>query len=105
MSNLPKWFRIHLSTAIVLMIAAAFILKLNLVTGEDYLEQTNYGWPVTYLYLDHWTVRDKRVVHWNWDFKGVFVDTVGCSGIIASIAIILEKRIAILARMRNEKRE
>jgi hypothetical protein len=52
-----RWLQVHLSTAVVMMVCAGVLLKLNLLpvwhfsgqeAGSDLFEITGYGWPFKY---------------------------------------------------------
>ncbi|MEI6235939.1 MAG: hypothetical protein WCT04_23025 [Planctomycetota bacterium] len=100
MSFLPPWFRIHLSTALVLMVAASGMLGLNVTRHQDDF-RSGYGWPMIFL-----TPKDvgdwAPMVKYFWDYKNVVIDIVVYIGLLIVVAIILEKRIAILTRLKRD---
>ncbi len=100
MKIFPMWFRIHLSTALVLMIAASVLLGLNLLTGfPGFL----YGWPIPFFRYDDDYHQHPLIAPENWAFKNLLADVVTATTLLIVIAIILEKRIAVLQRIKDEK--
>lgn len=96
MKILPPWFRIHLSTALILMIAASVMLGMNLAWHPDgSSNQMNYcrGWPLTCFALiygrDHWT------------YENLAINILTAIVLLIVIAVVLEKRIAILRRLKE----
>lgn len=100
MSFLPSWFRIHLSTAVVLMVLASVMLGVNVTKHREDL-RNGFGWPVVFLEpVDEGDWAPMIVYHW--DIKYLIIDIVAYFGILIGVAIILEKRIAILARLKRD---
>ena len=105
MKIIPSWCRIHLSTAIVLMIAASWMLGMNSVRRDnDGLDLTRlpptgfYGW--TRVYLER--VDDPLYIETNeWRVGDLVLDAFIAGTLLVVIAVVLEKRIAILQRMKK----
>ena len=101
----PKRFQIHLSTAIVLMIAAGIVLWANTggraspnikgYSGGGWLEQ-RYGWPSeaarTYLPVEggEWSIETSDTV---WRIQGVAIDLAVALVILFAVGFVCERLI------------
>ncbi len=125
MKIVPPWFRVHLSTALVLMVAASVILGLNLkmqkvftykMSGDFETVAAAYGWPRT-AYSQVFRM-DGPISHFPWppgfhdpvdeptliwDAGNFVLDAITASILLAAIAVVLEKRIAVLQRLKNRE--
>ena len=92
------WFQYHLSTAIVLMFAAAALLWLNLGLREHRL----YGWPF-HVYSYDFTYYDAAIGGYHVtpttnDVAWLVANVVVCLLLLAGVGIMCERRLALLQR-------
>lgn len=101
-----RWFQLHLSTCIVLMLVAGGMLFLNLRPRSDahqyaclsdvqYYQDLSYGWPGSFLTTFY---EDKALIHQlqRWRPFAVFVDAAVIGLLLAVVAALCE----FLARRR-----
>lgn len=97
----PRWFRFHLGTAIVMMIAASVILGLNV--KHDYVVDWKgrpiygYGWPLPC----YTTAYDRET--YEWLFGKLAFDALTACLLLGVIAVVLEKRVAIQKKRGNRQ--
>ena len=83
-----KFWQIHFSTALALMMTCAFLLGFNLTRARKTFTwpegvYTTYGWP-----FDACLLRGEAIQKWN--YFGITCDLVGAIAIIALIAVVCE---------------
>ena len=102
-----SWFRIHLSTAIVVMLLAAVLLGMNVVgrmstmpaEQHDYVTVVKRGWPQTFYYsLYH---RTGLYSGENWFYSSLVKDVALALGILIAEACTWEW----LVRLREARRK
>ena len=116
MENEPKkrpWFQVHLSTAIVLMFTAGFIIWANTrvtiweldhrpkprvpqYANEDgVLKDFIYGWPIQSCKFGTFIASGPRDQSPNWHQEGFDYDVIGCLiDVIVALAILFSVMIA-----------
>jgi hypothetical protein len=99
-------FRIHLSTCIILMIAAGTMLGGNLVPHPVRGEGTlNVGWPMDYAECRRPVWCEKcQGFHQPWfDGNRVFVDVVACAGLLLLLGVVVERLVPAILRAIRRK--
>jgi len=99
-----RWFQIHLSTAVVLMITAGVLVWMNLrVSFNGHMSEidiNSHGWPCEAIYV-LWEARNvgisqdipeaSQYISWSVvDLTHVGIDTFVALAILAAVAVTLE---------------
>ena len=104
MKIMPPGFQIHLSTAVVLMIGASVILDLNLTDHRENMVGWSYGWPMMCLVKSRIILNDSSTgIFYNWNYRDLIIDVLTTVVLLTTLAVVLEKRIEILARLKKER--
>ena len=118
MDEPPKKYRfwqLHLSTAVLLMLLIAWLAKINIVPSDNFRDHgeytvTSYGWPIHIIHYDFKGRTDYEGKSNAWDVDDSRVGTLYRSILIAIIenllvAISLVANVAFLSECLIRRRE
>src|SRR5947209_215947 len=107
MTSTPKsrWFRFHLLTAVLMMVAVGIIIRNNMVGtagSEEYglLTSIEYGWPMPFL-TAYWKTEtgleisslgglSVEKVSYGWSIKGLLTDVWVAATAMIAVALVSE---------------
>ena len=83
------------------MIGASVILGLNLTRRDESEVAASYGWPLTCFTFEYYFDKGSLAMLHNWNYQSLITDLVAALGLLSVLATVLEKRIAILQRLKK----